>query len=267
MKQYKIPTNKQIRIALAATQRPILSACPSENTMAAFIDRRLDSKSQLEMWEHIDVCPSCFQAWKDVQSIIVKKPGLPIFLQQSFALPLAASIIISLIGIQLYQYFQKPDFEALIVAMYEEPMIQQQTSKSILYKTIDRPEKKMSSLIGDPSQTSPYNAFLSGLKNTENETLRSTNELKNYYYLGRWFLALHSSLLGNTNYHITEHLHIIDYLNQHSDLFLSKQHFDIVTKSINNIQSAISNGNLDKPTVQSEVNSLINQLFISRPEN
>ena len=263
MKHYHIPTNKQIRIALAATQRPIHSACPSENTMAAFIDRRLDSKSQLEMWEHIDACPSCFQAWKDVQSILVKKTGLPFFLQQSFALPLAACILISLIGIHLYQYYQKPDFEALIGAIYEEPMIQQQTSNSSLYKTIDRPEKQLLSLTGDPSQTSPYNAFLSGLENTEFETFGSTNELKNYYYLGQWFLALHSSLTGNTSDFMTEHLGIIAYLTHHSDLFLSKKHNDMIIKSINHIQSAISNGTIDKTTVQSEVNSVLNQLFIS----
>ena len=67
MQNEEYPNDSEERRAvltvLAVSQTPLKSDCPSDQTLAAFIDNRLNTEQRSTVLDHLDACPDCYEKW------------------------------------------------------------------------------------------------------------------------------------------------------------------------------------------------------------
>ncbi|MCG8316075.1 MAG: zf-HC2 domain-containing protein [Pseudomonadales bacterium] len=60
---------EQATLALLAAAEPCGSVCPSEETLAEYIDGVLDSAANQQIKAHISNCPDCYNLWREVVDV------------------------------------------------------------------------------------------------------------------------------------------------------------------------------------------------------
>ncbi len=67
-KKHRAPVDETSKVlfALGATNPTWSAPCPTDETMAAFIDNRLDEAQRSTFLQHLDACPRCYQQWLEV---------------------------------------------------------------------------------------------------------------------------------------------------------------------------------------------------------
>lgn len=117
MPNEEYPNNPEERqavlVALDAAAPTDKSDCPSDLTLAAFIDKRLNDEERNAVLDHLDACPECYEKWllvaetkADASQKVVRFWKSPLL---GVAVALAASLVI-FINI----YSRKPELDQML---------------------------------------------------------------------------------------------------------------------------------------------------------
>jgi len=165
---------RAILIALAATEPTLKSDCPSDQTLAAFIDNRSDPEQRNIVLDHLDACPDCYEKWLSVAEIKADEKKAPVrFWKRPFfgiTLAVAASFAIF---INLYNG-SAPKSERLLSETYKTVHRQNLTFSA---DSLNLPWEQPSPSFGfapAPRTSDSYRAFGAGLWHGKQELNKKT---------------------------------------------------------------------------------------------
>jgi len=169
--------NNQILYALAATQEyPTEFECPSEEKIASLVDERLSTDERDKIFDHLDICPSCYRLWlsvhssKDLNRQAIKKKIFKTYIP----LAVAACLLLYLIPMVHVVLFPA-NIEMLLAKSYEKAVDQKFTSNHVMFPL----EKQMNSLGFNPKGYSNGNkAFWAGFWQGKNDLLENQTYMK-----------------------------------------------------------------------------------------
>ncbi|MDM8543750.1 hypothetical protein QUF90_21965 [Desulfococcaceae bacterium HSG9] len=84
---------KAVLTVLATTEPTLKSDCPSDQTLAAFIDKRLNAEQRSTVLDHLDACPDCYEKWLSAAEILADEKKTPVrfWKRPFFSVPLAVA--------------------------------------------------------------------------------------------------------------------------------------------------------------------------------
>ncbi len=108
------PEDRQaILMALDASEPSAKNDCPSDLTLAAFIDNRLSEEEHEAVLNHLDACPDCYEKWLLVAETKADTSKKVRQLWKSPLLGVAVALAASLV-IFINIYNRKPDLEQML---------------------------------------------------------------------------------------------------------------------------------------------------------
>jgi len=168
---------RAVLTALAATEPTLKSDCPSDQTLAAFIDNRSDSKQRNIILDHLDACPDCYEKWLSAAEILADEKKAPVRLVAAiradekkvpvrfwkrplFSIPLAVAAGLA-IFISIYN--SNPELDRLLSDTYKTVYEQKMTFSA---DSLSLPWEQPSQSFGfapAPRTSDSYRAFGAGL--------------------------------------------------------------------------------------------------------
>ncbi len=219
--------------ALAATDTPQATSCPSEETLAQFIDGRLTGQTREAMLAHLNRCRACYHHWLEVAAYLTSSesaapaPGkLAASLWQrlqiwfgdwSIAVPVAASAVVVFALVLWWPRF--PDLNAELDLAYAKLSMEHAAPAQA---SLPLPWEGAALGFSESQPSAPRRAFGAGLwtgkraffgsdKETLPEFLSAPGGVTwpetawaDYYALGRWMMlvwTLASPDLGKADWH------------------------------------------------------------------
>jgi hypothetical protein len=176
MQNENYPNNSEERrailTALAATEPTLKSDCPSDQTLAAFIDNRSDSKQRNIILDHLDACPDCYEKWLSAAEILADEKKVPVrfWKRPLFSIPLAVAA-----GLAVFIVLNWPsELDRLLSDTYKTVYLQKQTfSADSLSLPWERPSRSFG-FASAPRISDSYRAFGAGLWQGKQELIKET---------------------------------------------------------------------------------------------
>jgi hypothetical protein len=164
---------RAVLTALAATEPTLKSDCPSDQTLAAFIDNRLDTEKRSAVLDHLDACPDCYEKWLSVIEIKAdkKKASVRFWRRPFFSIPLAVAAGLA-IFISIYN--RNPELDRLLSDTYKTVYEQKMTFSA---DSLSLPWEQPSQSFGfapAPRTSDSHRAFGAGLWQGKQELIKET---------------------------------------------------------------------------------------------
>ncbi len=167
---------KAILTALATTEPTQKSDCPSDQTLAAFIDNRSDPEQRNIVSDHLDACPDCYEKWLSVAEIKADEKEAPVrfWKRPLFGITLAVAASLA-IFISLNR--RAPESNRLLSDTYKTVYRQKLTfSADSLSLPWERPSPSFG-FSSVPRISDSYRAFGAGLWQGKQELIKETARL------------------------------------------------------------------------------------------
>ena len=204
--------------ALAATDTPQATSCPSEETLAQFIDGRLTGQTREAMLTHLNRCRTCYHHWLEVAAYLTssesaapapgKRPAASLwqrfqvwFGDWSIAVPVAASAVVVF---ALVLWLRSPDLNAELDLAYAKLSAEH---PAFVQASLPLPWEGAALGFSESQASAPRRAFGGGLwagKRALSESEETLPEFlsapgdatwpetawADYYALGRWMMLV-----------------------------------------------------------------------------
>ena len=153
---------KAVLTALAVAKPPLKSDCPSDQTLAAFIDHRLKTEQRSIVLDHLDACPDCYEKWLLAAEIQADEKKTPVrfWKRPLFTIPLA---IAASLAVFIVLIVSRPNPDRLLSKTYKTVHQQNMTFSA---DSLSLPWEQPSQSFGfapAPRTSDSYRAFGAGL--------------------------------------------------------------------------------------------------------